>query len=79
MPQETTNWNLRGDQMAIGVEIRRPSGEGDLKWTGAAEVGLPGLWGPSPMPSGCMEGLCWGLFGLLLFQFQALESASSHW
>lgn len=43
--------------------------ESDLKWTGAAEVGLSGSWGsPSPMPSGRVEGLCLGLFALLLFQ-----------
>lgn len=58
-----------GTKWLLGLRIGGPGGEGDLKWTGAAEVGLSGLRGsPSPMPSGCMEGPCLGLFALLRFQ-----------
>lgn len=32
-------------------------------------VDLSGLRGLSSMPAECMEGLCLGLFRLLLFQF----------
>lgn len=58
-----------GTKWLLGLRIGGSGGEGGLKWTGAAEVGLSGLRGsPSPMPSGCMEGLCLGLFTLLRFQ-----------
>lgn len=50
-----------GTKWLLELRVGGPGGEGDLKWTGAAEVGLSGL-------RGCMEGLCLGLFALLRFQ-----------
>lgn len=38
-----------GTKWLLGLRIGGPGGEGDLKWTGAAKVGLSGLRGV-PIP-----------------------------
>lgn len=51
MPQKTVQTGTYvGTKWLLGLKVGSPGGKGDLKWTGAAEVGLSGLWALSPVP-----------------------------
>lgn len=51
MPQRTVQTGTyMGTKWLLGLRVGGSGGKGDLKWTGAAEVGLSGLRALSPVP-----------------------------